>query len=168
MDLMQFLEATLYEELQRKGMHQSVNMPLIDHKSLMIAEAATLQYYEHACALEQAEVDAAVAEMYGEESHAGTVEIDGGQSQVLCPQCKKNWLVQADGGRVFLCQCKFRLNVQHDGVSPEFLQQRLSEAYQQHKSSTCSHEPRFQVQNQFGAEVLCILCEPCGHFMVVV
>ena len=133
------------------------------------AEQEALEYYEHSCNLAQAEIDAAVNEMYADEVQRSSSS--GAQRttncQVLCPQCKANWLLQTDGGRVFVCSCNFRFNAQHDGVTPEYLQQRLSESYQQHRSA-CQHEPVFSVQNQFGAEVLCIECQACRHFAVVV
>ena len=163
-DLMQFLETTLYEELQRKGKSLIFSSSVIH---CVYPEEEALEHYEQAVALDQAEIDAAVQEMYGDSPQTDHLAAASTQSEVLCPHCKSNWLLQTDGGRVFLCHCGFRLNMQHDGITSEFLQSRLAEGFQQHRSK-CAQDPQFQVQNRFGAEVLCIQCSSCAHFEIIV
>merc|ERR1712137_930835 len=105
-----------------------------------------MEHYEQVVAVDQAEIDAAVQEMYGESTQKQQIDTSAAnnittQSEVLCPHCKKKWLLQADGGRVFLCCCGFRLNVQHDGITAGYLQSRLAEGFQHHKTK-CPQDPK--------------------------
>ena len=72
----------------------SVTSEVLPHL-ICVTEEAALEQYEHSCALEEAEIEAAVRSMYGD---AQSLQMPSSvQSQVLCPACKSNWLLQADG-----------------------------------------------------------------------
>ena len=129
----------------------------IDHQATMLASASSLPPASPLVA-----ASAAVAAGAGAGAGAAVQA-----EQTLCPICKRNWLLTADGGRVILCNCGFRLDVKNDAVTLNSLRQQLSAVYQSHRSR-CSCEPTFSLKERFGISNLWAECPTCGLCEVVI
>ena len=80
----------------------------------------------------------------------------------LCPVCKRDWLLTADGGRVFLCRCGLRLDVANDGLTLGMLRRQLAALYEAHSARGCAAEPVFEPRTQWGITALWGGCNHCG------
>ena len=125
----------------------------IDHQATMLASTSPSQPVSPLAA-------ASVAAAAGA---GGAEQVE----QTLCPICKRNWLLTADGGRVILCNCGFRLDVKNDAVTLLSLRQQLAAVYQSHRSR-CSCEPTFSLKERFGISNLWAECPTCGLCEVVI
>jgi len=119
-------------------------------------EAQILKQYEEACLQESMSLEARVSEY--EEDTRGSVP---------CPQCQQHPLLQCDAGRVFMCRCGFRFNSQHDGITLDFLRQQLAGAFTYH-AQRCTHQPKVFVKDEYGVNLMCLTCNQCNGFSVIV
>ena len=125
----------------------------IDHQKSMLASASPLL-----------PAPSPVMETAAGAAGAGAAEQ---AEQTLCPICKRNWLLTADGGRVILCNCGFRLDVKNDAVTLASLRHQLAAVYQSHRSR-CACEPAFSLKERFGVSNLWAECAACGLCEVVI
>ena len=99
--------------------------------------------------------------------------MDAGQAQqpaVLCPICRQAYLVEHKG--VILCPRQdLRLDVALEHLTLEDLRQRLASALDAHCRRGCLAQPEFGLQQQpglpGGPSMLCMACQQCGCFEVV-
>ena len=106
MELMQALEESVMRELED-------------------SEAQVLEQYETYRAEEGAELDSLARD-------AEALEALGcADAAVLCPLCKKDWLLQSD--TVFFCRCGFRLDTKNDAIDMGNLQDLLEAAFESHR-----------------------------------
>eukprot|EP01114_Cavostelium_apophysatum_P003959 TRINITY_DN14091_c0_g1_i1.p1 TRINITY_DN14091_c0_g1~~TRINITY_DN14091_c0_g1_i1.p1 ORF type:complete len:236 (+),score=23.35 TRINITY_DN14091_c0_g1_i1:108-815(+) len=121
-------------------------------KDLVKEEQAILNKYEEMNNFENAALQAAIEGYY---SSSSTI--------VICPICRKNQLLQNKG--IIFCSCGLRLNVKND-ISLANLQTLLIDSYQAH-GGTCSFEPNFVMETNFGITALCLRCSRCQAYQII-
>lgn len=126
-----------------------------------------MQQYESVCeANDEAQLEECEAQLEEYSRHSNVVEALGGSDvTVLCPMCKKDYILLC--GDVFLCKCGLRLDTENDGLTLDHLRSCLERAFSSHRDG-CADDPVFSLESTFGGRNLCMRCECCGAFEVVI
>jgi len=90
---------------------------------------------------------------------------------LLCPSCKRNWMVYTPtddcGGGHLACKCGIQLRIQDGARGIDFLRNRLSSVFMEHRS-LCAQDPSFETNSQgSGTAVLYGTCHVCGFYRAV-
>ena len=166
-EMMIFLETTLREELRREQAEALAQYEaMLEATRATDAEALDTAAAQHEAMLAAARQQPAAtvpACHFGQAPKAAKAAAAREEEEpTLCPVCKKDWLLVADGGRVFFCRCGLRLDVQNDGLSLGVLRQQLAALYEAHSTRGCSAEPVFEPRTQWGITALWGGCNKCG------
>ncbi|XP_047042601.1 RPA-interacting protein A-like isoform X1 [Lolium rigidum] len=87
-------------------------------------------------------------------------------AKLWCPVCKQGELREAHN-LIYCTLCKIRLDLGEDKVDLDFLRERLANVHTEHLDRGCTLSPKFCLQTMFGLNALCIQCDKCSTFEVV-
>ena len=116
-------------------------------------EAEAIEQYQTIIEQENAELDD-LTETLGLDNEA-----------VICPVCKKNYLVRTPSAQMIVCVCGVRLDGGADGLGLEQLRFSLGQMFADHVD--CSGEIVFEVDNRFGTSFLRARCGSCSLDRIV-
>eukprot|EP00252_Welwitschia_mirabilis_P002501 TRINITY_DN12457_c0_g1_i1.p1 TRINITY_DN12457_c0_g1~~TRINITY_DN12457_c0_g1_i1.p1 ORF type:complete len:263 (-),score=53.66 TRINITY_DN12457_c0_g1_i1:247-1035(-) len=140
-DLLIKMEQVLYEDIEA------------EHRE---RDAALLEDYEEACALEDEYLVAAFEHM----------RIKDQDNAILCPLCWDGYLNQQKC--LISCgNCKVLLDIQNEQIDLQFLQRRLSEVLEEHHEKGCNSKPNFSLECKFDISALYMTCKLCEAFELV-
>ena len=98
--------------------------------------------------------------------HAQDALETGFTTDVLCPSCGKQFLVQCD--ELLQCQCSFALHLTPECPDPTSLKAHLEAAVDEHRATGCMRAPFFRCSNTEGpTAVLFASCNACSFCSVV-
>lgn len=148
---------------QRSNLPREFSLPQHEYEELMASLEASLieeMLQEEAEYLESIENEQ--IEEYVALNTNTTVPPEG----VLCPLCREKALVQHSG--VVLCPAgHLRLDLTTEGLTLNDLQGRLAAHFESHASS-CPAFPVFLVDSRSGEDLLCLVCQHCRRFDVII
>jgi len=98
--------------------------------------------------------------------HAQDTLKSGTTTDILCPACGQQFLVQRD--ELLQCSCSFALRLTPECSSPQQLKTRLEQAVDEHHANGCIRAPMFGNNTDVGCDaVLFATCDACAFCAVV-
>jgi len=105
------------------------------------------------------------SEMFEQSQLADTIG-DTDPNKVICPICKRNWLLQ--NKNVIFCACGLRLDMEQDGLMLSNLKQQLENGVTSHELMSCTGSAQFFACSEGGITSLMMSCPSCDFMFVVV
>lgn len=90
-----------------------------------------------------------------------------GKDSLLCPVCKRSWMIQSFDLQSLICSCGARLCLENDALTIADLRAELAETYDEHRVSGCTKDPSFEIKDDFGITLLMANCTTCLFQRVV-
>lgn len=87
-----------------------------------------------------------------------------GDDAVICPVCRKDYLVRTPSAQMIVCACGLRIDGGIDGLGLEQLRASLAALHSEH--ALCGGSITFELDDRFGESFLRARC-PCGLDQIV-